>query len=382
MSGRYVLATISLDEMAGGLERNIVNLANRLARQGHGSDLVTFDRETARSFYPIDEGVRWHKVGITRPHAAIGFGARIRLIFAIRRALKDVGASVVVCFHHGILARFILASLFTGIRIVVSERNSLTIYDHIRRSKWNLNFLLLFLADRITVQFPRYAEDYPRLLRARITAIANPVQPPARRSHPGDGQRPFRLLAVGRLCAQKNYGVLIAVFAGLASRHPDWELVIAGDGETREHFVAEIARHGLATRVHLMPATHAMSEIYGCAALFCMPSRWEGFPNALAEAMAHGLPAVGYRGCAGVNDLIADGENGLLADGNGNARSLSEALDRLMADPARRKKMGEAAVKSVERFHPDRVFSRWEALLNEIKNPQRGPAFTASPESR
>ena len=384
MSGRYALVTISLDEMAGGLERNIVSLANELARRGHAISLITFDRQGARSFYRIDESIRWYKVGVFRPHGPIRFGDRLRLIRAIRAALRDARASVVVCFHHGILARFVLASLFTGIHIVVSERNSLTIYDHIRQSKCNLNFLLMFLADRVTVQFPRYAADYPRLLRPRIVAIPNPVSPPAPRAGLGaDGrQKPLQLLAVGRLCAQKNYGTLIAAFADLAPQYPNWELVIVGDGEMRKIVLADIARHGLEARVSLIPATVDMSDVYQRASLFCMPSRWEGFPNALAEAMAHGLPAVGYRGCAGVNDLIADGENGLLADGNGNARSLFEALDRLMADPARRKEMGEAAVKSVERFHPDRVFPRWEALLNEIKNPQRGPAFTASPESR
>ena len=384
MSGRYILAAISLDGMAGGLERNVVALANELARRGHGVGLVTFDQEAARSFYRIDEGVRWYKVGVSRPHGPIGFGTRLRLILAIRAALRDARASVVVCFHHGILARFVLASRFTGIRLVVSERNSLTLYNHIRRPKYNLNFLLMFLADRVTVQFPRYAADYPRLLRPRIAAIPNPVSPSA--PHAGLGangrRKPLQLLAVGRLCAQKNYGTLIAAFADLAPRYPEWELVIVGDGETREIVLADVARHGLGARVRLIPATAGMSDAYRRASLFCIPSRWEGFPNALAEAMAHGLPAVGYRGCAGVNDLIAHGENGLLADGNGDARSLFEALDRLMADPARREEMGEAAVKSVERFHPDQVFPRWEALLNEINDPQRSPAFTASPESR
>ena len=367
MSGRYALATISLDEMAGGIERNIVALANRLAGRGHCVTLITFDRASARSFYPIDGRVRWCKVGVTRPHGQIGFRARLRLVLAIREALREAGAMAVVCFHHGILARFLLATLFTGIRVVVSERNSLTLYDHIRRSKWNANFLLLFLTDRIIVQFPRYAADYPRPLRRRIVAIPNPVSPLSCTSPcDGSGRSSFELLAVGRLCAQKNYETLVAAFAGLVPRHPAWELVIVGSGEARASILAEVVRHGLEARVRLVPATASIADVYRRASLFCMTSRWEGFPNALAEAMAHGLPAVGYRGCAGVRDLIVHGETGLLAAGNGDTRSLSDALDDLMGDPERRETMGNAAKKLVRQFHPDRVFPRWEALLDQI----------------
>ena len=57
---------------------------------------------------------------------------------------------------------------------------------------------------------------------------------------------------------------------------------------------------------------------YAAADLFCLPSRWEGFPNTVAEALAHGLPAVAYEGCAGTGDLVEPGENGLLAAGNGD----------------------------------------------------------------
>lgn len=372
MSGRYALATISLDDMPGGLERNFVSLANAMARRGHTVSLITFDQQDARSFYPINNDVRWHKVGVSRPHGPIGFADRLRLIWAIRAALKDARASVVVCFHHGILVRFVLATFFTGIRLIVSERNSLTLYNHLRKSKWNLNFLFLFFPDYITVQFPRYVREYPRILRPRISAIPNPVSTPALCTKPGTGLahhgETLQLLAVGRLCAQKSYDILIEVFAALAPRHPAWELVIVGNGEAQGRIAADIALHRLEARVRLMPpATADLTDIYRRASLFCMPSQWEGFPNALAEAMAHGLPAVGYRDCAGVRDLILHGENGLLADGNGNVQSLFEALDRLMADPMRRRRMGEAAVKSVQQFHPDLIFSRWEQLLRSVE---------------
>ena len=379
MSGRYALATISLDNMAGGLERNIVHLANSLSRRGHTISLITFDRRAARSFYRIEDGVRWYKVGVSPPHGPIGFGERLRLVRAIRVALLDAQATTIICFHHGILVRFLLASLLTSIRIIVSERSSLSLYEHITSRKWNPNFCLLFLARHVVVQFPRYVADYPRALRSRISAIPNPVSPveTCTDTHSERTREPLQLLAVGRLCAEKNYEALIEAFADLAPRHPAWELLIVGDGALRASVVAEIARRGLEERVRLTsPVTDDMSDVYQRASLFCMSSRCEGFPNALAEAMAHGLPCVGYRGCAGVRDLITHGENGLLARGNGDIRSLCDALGRLMADATQRKWMGEAAAKSVRPFHPELIFSRWECLLSAVETSRQGMLAT------
>jgi glycosyltransferase involved in cell wall biosynthesis len=363
-----VLAAISLDRMAGGLERNISRLANFLAERGADVHLVTFDWETATSFYEIDHRVKWHKVANSPPHAPISFGNRLRLILNMRRILKETGASAIVCFHHGILFRFLMASLFYGIRVVSSERNSLTIYDHVRISKWNLNFIMMFLVDKITVQFPSYIQDYPLLLRKKAVAIPNPVLPAddiARPPIPGDNGR-FRLLSVGRLCNQKNYASLITAFANLAPRFPEWDLAIVGNGEISAELGGMAADLGLQDRVHLPGAVTDVSQWYSTSHLFCLPSRWEGFPNALAEALAHGLPSVGYAGCAGVRDLIIDGKNGLLADGNGDAVNLEQALATLMGNAEIRAIMGTASVEGVKQYHPDNVFSLWETMLSEV----------------
>ena len=362
------MAAISLDRMAGGLERNIARLANFLAESGADVHLVTFDWETATSFYEIDPRVKWHKVANSPPHAPISFGNRLRLILNMRRILKEIGALAIVCFHHGILFRFLMASLFCGIKIVSSERNSLTIYDHVKISKWNLNFLMMFLADRITVQFPSYIKDYPVLLRKKAVAIPNPVPPEgdiARPSIAGDSGR-FRLLSVGRLCNQKNYASLIAAFDNLAPRFPEWDLALVGNGEISAELESTVADMGLRDRVHLPGAVTDVSQWYTTSHLFCLPSRWEGFPNALAEALAHGLPAVGYAGCAGVRDLIVDGKNGLLANGNGDTVNLEEALAILMGNAEMRAVMGTASVEGVKQYHPDNVFSLWETMLSEV----------------
>jgi len=359
-----VLGTISLNQMAGGLEKNFVLLANHLAQRGDQVSIVSFDQPGATAFYELDPKVTWHQVARTPPHTGIGFFSRLQLIGRIRAALRSVDRPIVVCFHHGVLPRFMLAALALGLRIVCSERNSLTLYQHIRRAKWSAGFVMLAFTTRITVQFPAYVRDYPRWLHSRIQVIPNPVYGASARATPDlpgpDGR--FRLLTVGRLCAQKNQRLLIDAFAEVCTRQPLWDLHIVGDGEIQRELEAHIRQRGLGGRVILQGKQRNVPAWLAGAQLFCLPSQWEGFPNALAEAMAHGLPCVGLNSCAGVRDLIVDGVNGRLTD----ASSLAQAFDGLMADPQARRLMGQASIELIAPYRPAESFRRWDDVLAQL----------------
>jgi glycosyltransferase involved in cell wall biosynthesis len=171
---------------------------------------------------------------------------------------------------------------------------------------------------------------------------------------------------VGRLGFQKNYQVLLEAFARLAPNYPNWDLAIVGEGEHRAALEALMRMHGLEGRVTLPGTISSIGEWYASSHLFCLPSRWEGFPNALAEALAHGLPAVGFAECAGVRDLIVHGRAGLLAEGNGDPGTLAIALETAMRSGELRRSMGGEAVLTVQQFHPAKIFSQWEQLLLEV----------------
>src|SRR5262249_17387767 len=227
----------------------------------------------------------------------------------------------------------------------------------------------------ITIQFERYRDLYPAYLRARMVTIPNFVPQAARLARPGApaAEGRWRLLSVGRLGYQKNFSVLIDAFAGLAERFSDWDLRIVGEGEDRGALEAQLAqRPGLKDRVSLPGAISEVEQEYAAAHLFCLPSRWEGFPNALAEALAHGLPAVGFAGCDGMPDLIEPGQNGALAIGNGDAAALADALAPLMADTAKRVTLGRKAVASVACYRPEEIFPLWEKMLRDALPVKHG----------
>ena len=275
------------------------------------------------------------------------------------------------------------AARVAGVRLVAAERNAPSMYRwrHTALQRWQC-FLLLRLADRIVVQFEEFAEGYPKALRGRMAVIPNPVAPASRRATPetaNSGGR-YTLLAVGRLDeTQKRLTCLIDGFARVADRHPAWDLEIVGEGPDKPQLAKRIAEHGLQDRAHLSPARPEIADAYAGCHLFAMPSRWEGFPNALAEAMAHGLPAVGFASADGVAHLIKDGETGWLAQGVDDPASLSEAFDRAMGDPAERTRRGACAVKAMRAYLPAAQFDKWRALVDDLTDGGPDISMSATP---
>jgi glycosyltransferase involved in cell wall biosynthesis len=152
------------------------------------------------------------------------------------------------------------------------------------------------------------------------------------------------ILSVGAVVPRKGYDVLIAALAQLADR--PWRLVIAGDRSrspgTVEALDADIARAGLAEKVALVGAVtdERLAELYASADLFVLPSRFEGYGMAYAEAIAYGVPVVGTTAGA-IAEVVPAGAGILVPPGDVNA--LAAALRRLLDEPAEREKLAAGA---------------------------------------
>ncbi|KAB2850717.1 MAG: glycosyltransferase family 4 protein, partial [Hyphomicrobiaceae bacterium] len=200
----------------------------------------------------------------------------------------------------------------------------------------------------------------------KISVIANPVAKTLEEANPaqaGPNGR-FSLIAVGRLETQKGYDLLIPAFATLAGRFPDWDLAIYGEGPARKDLESLIGETGMARRVVLNGLTREVEKALAASHAMALPSRFEGFPNALTEAMAAGLPAVAFDGVA--DDLILDGETGLRASFADPVASLAACLERLMADGELRVRLGAAARARVAAFSPEVHNARWDELLRRV----------------
>lgn len=358
-----------LANRAGGAEKMLCMLVNGLISRGFDVHIVTWDTPEATSFYPLHPAVNWTKLDF-----CAGNLDKIRRTLALYRTIKLTKAAVLVGFVMSGDKTIYAASKLSGVRLIVAERNAPSMYwlRYSRLHRW-LSFGLMHLADRITVQMPRFVAGYPTRLRKRIVAIPNPVPIACQVARPGVANTAgrFVLLTVSRLdSVQKRIDCLIKAFARIAGACPAWDLQIIGDGPEKARLQRIVIEGGLTDRVRIEPARAEIFDAYAQAHLFVIPSLWEGFPNALAEALCHGLPAVGFAEAAGVADLIGK-KSGWLAPGLDDEITLAQTLETAMADHAERARRGEQAKRHMAAFAPDVQFDRWAELLNNIAEGAR-----------
>jgi GalNAc-alpha-(1->4)-GalNAc-alpha-(1->3)-diNAcBac-PP-undecaprenol alpha-1,4-N-acetyl-D-galactosaminyltransferase len=360
-----VLCMIPAMAGPGGAERTMSYLVAHLAER-HAVTLLTLERPGAPSFYPLPDSLRHIRINKL---GGRGINRLFRVLsrpFHIRRAVRTSTPDVVVSFMDTMNVTALVSCLGLGIPVVVSERNDPALH-RIGRIKEAVRDRLYPLARLVVVQTPRIARYFPAALQPKLRVIANPVPPAplsARPDRPDAGGR-LRIIAVSRLEPHKGFGRLIEAFARIAGQYLDWDLVIFGEGPERARLEALVARHDLDGRIRLAGVvTDVLGEL-AASHLMAFPSRYEGFPNALAEGLGAGLPAVGQKGVSGVEDLVVDGKTGVLIDASDDPASLAGALSALMADSRRRAELGRAARKHVAQWAPDKILGLWEAALFE-----------------
>jgi GalNAc-alpha-(1->4)-GalNAc-alpha-(1->3)-diNAcBac-PP-undecaprenol alpha-1,4-N-acetyl-D-galactosaminyltransferase len=347
----------------GGAERMICQLASALVVRGFRVYLISLDSPSDQSFFPVHDSVQWFRLNYSP-----GFFDKFRRTRVLLRILKNAGIQTLVGFVISGDKTVFAAAKLAGVNLVVAERNAPTMYwlRYNVLQRW-VSFSLLHLADRITVQLPGFIAGYPATLRGRIEIIPNPVPVVMSQASPGIMNESGRyiLLVVSRLdAAQKRVDCLIRAFSRVATEYPNWDLLIIGNGPENSNLHRLIVEFGLAGRVKIEPAMLDVFNVYAKVHLFAIPSLWEGFSNALAEAMKHGLPAVGFSGAAGVAELIGDG--GWLAKGLDDEVALAGELANAMANDTERIRRGQVAAELMRRFEPEQQFDRWAELLGSL----------------
>jgi GalNAc-alpha-(1->4)-GalNAc-alpha-(1->3)-diNAcBac-PP-undecaprenol alpha-1,4-N-acetyl-D-galactosaminyltransferase len=259
----------------------------------------------------------------------------------------------------------ILATRGLNIPILVSERNDPEMlspgkmWEVLRQ--WTYPF-----ADRITVQTERAGKYFPRL-RDRVVVMPNPVVLPPDAitglppQLPGDRQ----LIAIGRLDPQKGFDLLLRAFARLADQHQTWNLTILGEGELRAELETLRTELGLQYRVQLLGRVSNPHDYLKQADIFVMSSRFEGFPNALCEAMACGLAVISTDCRNGPREIIRDGVDGMLVPTE-DVPALAIAMEQLMSDEAKRKSLANRSAEITQRFGLEQVMLLWETLIDEV----------------
>jgi len=366
---RILVACRKFDGVVGGVERMSTTLMNEFVARGHDVSLFTWDeREDAKAFYPLDHKIKWFKMALGNPAQKAGFMLRLQRALRVRKLLRTLNPDVVLGFQEGSFVTLKLYGLGLGIPMICAIRESPFRYKHIRATPpfW-FSCNAFRLAAFVTVQFSRYSQAFPNYLQSKIKVTPNHVVLAKSLAQPASVVGTKIILCTGRLSPEKNHVVLIDAFALISDKYPDWNLVIVGRGGETDKLNKKIScfPENIRSRINMPGVSDDIPSWLVNAHIFCLPSWWEGFPNSLAEAMAHGLPSIGFKQCDGVCDLIEDGKTGLLADGLANPRSLADKLEVLMSDGTLRGQMGQNAFVFSKEFEDRKIFDLWENILSE-----------------
>lgn len=168
------------------------------------------------------------------------------------------------------------------------------------------------------------------------------------------------ILGVGRLSYEKGFDQLIEAYSKIHS--PEIDLIIAGDGNERELLIKRITELGLSNQVRLIGSKENLQDYYLQAELFVLPSRNEGYPNALIEAMSMGCPSIAMDCEFGPSEIIEHRSNGILVEDK-NILMLAESMSEVLNDPAFKERLSIGGKLIGKTNAQEVITSKWEALI-------------------
>ena len=353
----------------GGAERTMTTLANAWADRGNNVTLISFDDGTTPPAFALNPKIHHRALSLVGPsrnivHAIIANLARVR---RLRSVLRQENPDVAISFITATNVVTILATLRSRIPLIVSERVDPN--AHRLTGTWaTLRLILYRFADAVVVQGEQIVGALPPSIRPLAHVIPNPVTRPidtinsatsANEIMPSDRHH---VVGIGRLVPQKGFDILIRAFVTIAEQYPDWDLIIWGEGEERPALQSLILQLGLKKRVKLPGVTARPAAAFAAADLFVLSSRYEGFPNALAEAMACGLPVIATDCPSGPAEIIRENVDGVLVAPNDD-KALAGAIGRLITNETLRCSLAARAPEITARFSVDDIVRRWNNLI-------------------
>ncbi len=352
----------------GGAELALVQLVTRIDRTRWEPHVIALGRETELVDQLRSAGIPTICLNATSWRQFSIYPRLVRQFRKIKPAIVQT-----YLFHANILGR--MAARSARVKHVVS---GIRVAE--RRGKW------YHLVDRWTdrwvskhVCVSRAVRDFTlrmtRIPAEKMVVIPNGVDlsrfsdalPIPRESLPACNEQDLLALFVGRLDPQKGVFDLLNLAQNLKESLPHLKWLIAGEGVLKQEMENRIEKMNLNDRVHLLGRRDDVAQLMRTADLFVFPSRWEGMPNVILEAMAARVPVVSYD-VEGIQELLSDQQSGLIVPG-GNITEMARAIASLATSLERRQHYAEKAFEKVrDQFSWEQTVSQYERLYESLIN--------------
>lgn len=321
-------------------------VAKALADRGFEVTVFTYMQNLVTELPP---NIKWIQVDLENK----GF---ISHLFAVRKVVRNVKPDCVVSFLLDANILNMLACLGTKSRSVVCERN-----DPFKPKYYAMKIAkpLFRLADGAVYQLPKVAQFYSNI-KAPTAVIPNPVLCDSKIQIKPFAEREKAIVTLGRIdIFQKRHDILVRAFAKFSKMHPDYKLMIYGDGPDEKKINDLIANLNIVDNAILGGVAKNPQEVIKNASFFVMTSDFEGIPNALIEAMSIGLPCISTDCRPGGAALLIDNmKNGILVPPH-NVDDLAKQMSYLVEHPTEADAMGTDAKKIVNKFAEDKIAQMW-----------------------
>lgn len=352
---RIVFVTSGLG--GGGAERVLITMADHWANEGHQVSVVTLRRD-AQKEYSVSSAVKIVRLSLIDERNPFWSFQQVHRLWKLRRGLLELRPDVVLSFIDKLNAAVVLALWGTGIPVVATEH--LTPWQNPLGACWELVRRAAYAHAQAVVS-PNSAMTRWFVQRMIGNFVTLPY-PSKNYTARAEAIRESRVLGVGRLSFEKGFDLLIAAFARIASRFPQWSLEIAGEGPKRPQLEGLIRDFKLEDRVRLLGHVGDIETVYARAGIFALSSRHEAYPMVLIEAMRAGCCVVAVDCPSGVRAILGGESSGLIAVSE-NVASLASALAHAMADSSLRLALAENGKRRAEKLGAEHVVLGWNQLL-------------------
>ncbi len=351
----------------GGLERVLSIKASMLAdKYNYDIHVITLNQENTTLFYDFSSKINYHNINATG-----NFLVHIyKYIYELRKMVKTLNPDVIAVCDDGLKGFFVPLILGKPCPMIYERHVSRNVeikkgsHSILRRISTNLKFGLMNFGGKFYNNFIVLTKGNLNEWKFKnLKVIANPLS-----FYPQDQStlNNKKVLAVGKQCFQKGYDRLLKSWKSVHDLHPDWELDIYGTIDEKEGLLSLAKKLGISANVNFYPPIKNIAEKYKEASIYAMSSRYEGFGMVLTEAMAYGVPCVSFNCPHGPSDIITNQKNGILVENN-DIDELAKGINYLIENKEIRIALGKKARADVQRYLPETIVSKWDALFKSLK---------------
>lgn len=335
----------------GGAEHIASILMNHLCLK-HNVTLVVFSNE--KESFPTDSRITIRKININHKRKIL---RSFEHMIKINKEIKQNSPDLIISFLTHTNLYTLTANLPIGRKIIVSERNTLNRQSPFVRL---LRKILYPVADKI-VFVSNF--DYKKFnLPQKSLTIYNPsmFEPFADYSN---RQKNIITIAPTNRWYNKGLDLLLKAWGTISDKNPDWNLQILGS--INNQIIPDELSVFLSERVEWLGWNKNVSEILRTKSIFVLASRFEGCPNSLIEAMSQGCACMGTDCEGGMNEIITNGVDGLIAR-SGNSDDIAAKLQLLIDDDNLRQRLSANAIEKVKLFDKNTFWEKWDKTINEV----------------